>query len=76
MSAPPGVCDKCGTPARERFETLTGRLVCQACADDTNAGTAALLTGGGAGGAFAIRGWMRRARAWRRRGQGHRPDPE
>jgi hypothetical protein len=64
-----GTCEECGQPTKERIETVTGRLVCQDCADTITAGTAAVMRGGGAGEAIAIRGWMRRVRNWRRRGR-------
>jgi hypothetical protein len=60
----PGVCEQCGTPARERVETVTGRLLCQACADDVTAMTAAVMTGGDGGDAVAVRGWLGRIRRW------------
>jgi hypothetical protein len=65
-----GTCEDCGRPAKQRIETVTGRLVCQDCADTTTAATAAGMRGGGAGEAIAIRGWMRRVRGWRLRGRG------
>ena len=75
MAPGPGVCENCGTPARERVETMTGRAVCQSCADSITATTAAMLTGerglsADAGEAVAIKGWMRRVRQWRQRGAG------
>jgi hypothetical protein len=78
MAVPPGLCDVCGTPAHHRTETVTGRLVCEDCADDITASTAAVLTGGtglpaDVGETVAIRGWMRRARQWRLGNRGHRP---
>lgn len=60
-----GTCEDCGRPTRERIETATGRLICRPCRDTLQAASAAVMTGGGAGEAIAIRGWMRRARAWR-----------
>jgi hypothetical protein len=64
-----GPCEQCGAPTTERIETATGRLVCRGCADEVLAGSAAVLDGGGAGEAVAIRGWLRRARQWRLRGR-------
>jgi hypothetical protein len=63
-----GSCEECGQPTRRRIETVTGRLVCESCSDTITAATAAGMQGGGAGEAIAIRGWMRRVRAWRLRG--------
>jgi hypothetical protein len=60
-----GTCEDCGRPTRERIETATGRLICRSCLDTLQASSAAVMAGGGAGEAIAIRGWMRRARAWR-----------
>jgi len=69
-----GTCEDCGRPTRERIKTATGRLVCRSCDDTLRAAGAAVMTGGGAGEAIAIRGWMRRARAWRLgRNQGRLP---
>ena len=62
----PGVCEQCGTPTRERFKTVTGRLLCQTCADDVTAMSAALMTGGDAGDAVSVRGWLARVRRWTR----------
>ena len=62
-----GMCEECGQPTKERVETATGRLVCQSCADTLLAAQAAVLQGGDAGEAVAIRGWLRRAREWRLR---------
>ena len=64
-----GMCEQCGQPAKERVETASGRLVCQRCADDVVAGSAAVIRGGDAGEAVAIRGWLRRVREWRLRGR-------
>ena len=50
--------------ASARVETVTGRLVCQACADTITAMTAAVMTGGDGGDAVAVRGWLRRIRRW------------
>jgi hypothetical protein len=73
----PGLCEQCGTPSRERVETVTGRLLCPDCADTVTAGTAALMTGGGAGEAVAIRGWLRRIRRWTKpTGGAARPKPD
>lgn len=78
MTFSAGTCESCGRPTHERIETGTGRLLCQGCFDTLQASSAAVMTGGGAGEAIAIRGWMRRARAWRLgRNQGRtsgRPD--
>ena len=60
-----GTCEDCGRPTRERTVTATGRRICRRCLDTLQATTAAVMHGGGAGEAIAIRGWMRRARAWR-----------
>jgi hypothetical protein len=65
MAFSAGSCENCGRPAHDRVETSSGRLVCQSCSDDILAGAAAVVTGGGAGEALAIRGWLRRARQWR-----------
>jgi hypothetical protein len=64
-----GTCEECGQPTKHRIETVTGRLVCQSCADTITAASAAVIQGRGAGEAVAIRGWMRRVRNWRRRGR-------
>ena len=64
-----GSCEDCGQPTKHRIETATGRLVCQSCSDTILAASAAVMQGGGAGEAVAIRGWLRRARAWRLRGR-------
>jgi len=65
-----GACENCGQPTKHRIETVTGRLVCQDCADTITAGSAAGMRGGGAGEAIAIRGWLQRVRNWRLRGRG------
>ena len=65
-----GTCEDCGQPTKHRIETMTGRLVCQSCADTIVAGSVAAMQGGGAGEAVAIRGWMQRVRNWRLRGRG------
>ena len=44
-----GSCEDCGQPTRRRIETVTGRLVCQSCADTITAASAAVMQGGGAG---------------------------
>jgi hypothetical protein len=64
-----GTCEDCGQPTKRRIETMTGRLVCQDCADTITAASAAVIRGGGAGDAIAIKGWMQRVRAWRVRGR-------
>jgi hypothetical protein len=79
MAVRPGLCDTCAAPSHERVETATGRLVCQDCADDITASTAAVLTGApglaaDVGEAIAIRGWIRRMREWRTGRRGQRPD--
>ena len=73
MAPGPGVCDNCGKPARERSQTVTGRRVCQSCADDLDAGGATLLIGGSVPEAIAIRGWRQRVRQWRDQDRPKRP---
>ncbi|MGH8973955.1 MAG: hypothetical protein ACRD0C_12230 [Acidimicrobiia bacterium] len=66
MSARAGVCEECGAPARERVETITGRLVCPQCGQDLfDSAALAMMTGGGVGDAVAIHGWRQRLRRWR-----------
>jgi hypothetical protein len=65
-----GPCEDCGQPSKHRIETMTGRLVCQSCAGDRLvAGSTAVIQGGGAGEAVALRGWVQRIRNWRLRGR-------
>jgi hypothetical protein len=65
-----GLCTNCETPARERFQTVTGRLLCQRCADQLLGASAALIAGGGIGEAIATVGWLSRLRGWRREQRG------
>ena len=74
---PPGLCEQCRQPSRDRIATVTGRLLCPDCADTVTAGTASLMTGGGTGEAAAIRGWLRRIRLWTKpTGSARRPQAD
>ena len=74
VTVAPGLCEDCGKPARDRQETLAGRLLCEDCYGALLATSVAVVQGGGIAEGIAAGGLKRRLAWFRRRGKPGRPD--
>jgi hypothetical protein len=60
-------CDHCAAAeANPERTTVTGRHLCDSCADELLGATAGVIAGGGVAGAISTAGWFSRLRARRR----------